>query len=201
MKIGNIEIKLVKGNLADQDVVGLVVPEFKSCASGGGVGGAIYRAGMGKGMDEYDDHVQTSPLKYGEVLYTDSGRSGTMLAHVATAGAKEDEQFTVVFKAVLNTLIKGYELGVRTFAIPELGTGIIGSLTQEQSARAIFSAVQKFTELKPDNDILSISLVIYGSPLEPAQKVLNTESYKTFKNEVGQKPFDMAAWLIGMGFV
>ena len=201
MKISNIEIIVVNGNLAENDAQCLVVPEFTSCASSGGVGAAIYRSGMEQGMNEYDDHAQNSPLKYGEVLLTRSGRTDTLLSHVATAGAPADEQFEVVFKAMLNTLLQAHELGVRTIAVPELCTGIIGNLTQAQSARAIFCAVQKFTEMEPQNDILSVSLVIFRNSTEPAKQVLSDGSYKTFSNERGQKPFDMAAWLIGMGWI
>ncbi|MBQ8482362.1 MAG: macro domain-containing protein [Alphaproteobacteria bacterium] len=200
-KIGNIEIEVINGNLAEQAVDCLVVPEFNYCASGGGVGRAIYRAGMSDGMNEYDNKAHTSPLECGDVMFTKSGRLDTLLAHVATVDAQRDEQFMVIFKAVVNTLVKANELGVRTIAVPELGTGIIGCLTQEQAARAIFGAIYKFTELKPENILKSISLVIFGNSTQPAEKVLSDESYKKLRQESGQKKFNMAKWLIGMKLV
>ena len=188
-KIGKIRIVVKQGNIATEDVDCIMVPEFNDCASYGGVGYAINAAGMSAGLEAYDDMVKNTPLAYGEERITPSGKEGVMLAHVATAGANEDEQFYIVAKAVIQALLSADALGVKTIAIPELGTGIIGTLTQEQSAKAIFYAVENFNTVCNENTLQEVRLVVYRGATAPAEKVLAEQSYHNAKPEKGQKEF------------
>lgn len=196
-KIGNIAVIIKNGDIAAENVECLVVPQFKDCASYAAVGGSIAKKGMRKGLDIYDEAVSHRPFDYGSVLLTESGKNGIYLAHVATAGAEKDKQFKVIFKAILQVLTEADNLGIKTIAVPELGTGIIGNLTQTQSAKAIFAAVSQFSQLKPQNTIEEIRLVIYNKPIEPAEKVLSQKTFD-FKDEIGEKAFNLTEWLEGM---
>jgi O-acetyl-ADP-ribose deacetylase (regulator of RNase III) len=204
-QINNIKIDVKNGNVATENVECIVVPEFNSCASYGGVGYAIKVAGMGAGLETYDKVASDKPFNYGDVLITESGKSGIKLAHVATAGANADEQFAVVVKAMFQVLLSANSLGLRTIAVPEIGTGIIGTLTPEQSAKAIFGAVAKFTERFPENLIQEVTLVIYRDSTAPAEKVLSEQSYiekdGCIKDMRGEKEFNIAEWLQGMGLL
>ena len=97
----------------------------------------------------------------------------------------------------MQVLTEADNLGIKTIAVPELGTGIIGNLTQTQSAKAIFAAVSQFSQLKPQNTIEEIRLVIYNKPIEPAEKVLSQKTFD-FKDEIGEKAFNLTEWLEGM---
>lgn len=200
-KIKNITVTVKNGNLAIEPADCIVVPEFDSCASYGGVGAAIEYAGMSAGLEAYDKAVRNKPLAYGDVLITESGKAGVKLAHAATAGADADIQFEVVFKAVFQILAEASKLGLKSVALPEIGTGIIGNLTQSQSARALACAVAKFADLYPTATVEHVILVIYRGATAPAEKVLSEGSYAEFRNEAGQKKFSMAEWLQGMGFL
>lgn len=57
----------------------MLIPEFNSCASYGGVGYAIEVAGMGAGLETYDKVASDKPFNYGDVLITESGRLGIKL--------------------------------------------------------------------------------------------------------------------------
>lgn len=196
MKIGKINIVVKQGNIASENVDCIVVPEFDSCASYGGVGYAICAAGMEAGLEAYDEEVSKKPLAFGEELITPSGKEGVWLAHVATAGAKADEQFYCVTKAVLQALISANDVGIKTIAVPELGTGIIGTLTPEQSAKAIFLAVENFNAIRnEDTTIQELRFVVYQGSTEPAEKVLAEKTYSEAKPEKGQKEFDICEWL------
>ncbi|MBP5399794.1 MAG: macro domain-containing protein [Alphaproteobacteria bacterium] len=194
-QIGKIKITIKQGNIAAEDVDCIMVPEFNDCASYGGVGYAIKNAGMEDGLCAYTMAVKKNPLATGEEMITPSGKVGIMLAHVATIEANANEQFYVVTKAVLQTLISADALGVKTIAVPELGTGIIGSLTPEQSAKAIFSALNHFNTICPGNAMQELRLVIYGGSTKPAEKVLEEQSYRDAKPEKGQKKFDLIKWV------
>lgn len=200
-KINNIKVTVKNGNLATEPADCIVVPEFDSGASYGGVGYAIAQAGMSAGLEAYDEAVGNKPFAYGDVLVTESGKPGVKLAHAATAGADDNIQFQVVFKAVFQILAEADKLGLKTVALPEIGTGIIGRLTQEQSARAIFCAVQKFACTHPVSAVEHVVLVVYRGATAPAERVLSDGSYVEFRNEAGQKEFNLAEWLLEMGLL
>ena len=145
-------------------------------------------------MAIYDAIVHQEPLVLGRVLITESGLKDIKLAHVSTVNSQKETQFKVIFDAVLTTLLEDEKHGMKTIAIPELGTGIIGFLTQEQSARAIFSAVNQFAIHCPDSNIKEIRLVIFRSSTVPAETVLSKQSFE-FENEIGEKQFSFEAWL------
>ena len=194
-KIKNITIVIKQGNIAFENVECIVVPEFKSCSSPKGVGASIKKAGMEEGLKAYDMATKEKPLTDGEEMITPSGIVGVMLAHVATIEANADEQFYIVTKAVLQTLISADALGAKTIAIPALGTGAVGTLTLEQSAKAIFAAVEHFKTVCNENTLQEVRLVINSGSTEPAEKVLDKRSYHNAKPEVGQKEFDLYEWI------
>lgn len=199
MNIGNIEITIKRGNIAVEKADCIVVPEFNDCASYGGVGASLTDCGMRKGLDIYNEAVEKKPLESGQIMITESGLKDIKLAHLATVNAEKDEQFRVVFEAVLRLLTEAEKQGIKTIAIPELGTGIIGHLTQEQSARAIFAAVNEYVLHNPKTNIGRLTLVIFRSSTMPAEKVLSSRSFD-FKDEIGAKEFNIVEWLEGMGY-
>lgn len=199
-KINNINVCLKTGNVAAEDADCIVVPEFRDGASGSGVGYAIETAGMGAGLEAYEKVAQEGFLKDGDAIITESGKPDVKLAHVVTVSAREDSQFEVVNRSVLKTLETANEVGIKRIALPEIGTGIIDSLTQEQSAKAIFNAVYEFSKNNPSSSVEEVSFVVYRSSTEPAKRVLTDKSYIDFvAKEQGEKQFDIGEWAEGMG--
>lgn len=194
MNIGSISIIVKNGNIAKEKVDCIVVPEFSNCASYGGVGAAISACGMKRGLYLYDTAVQQEPLALGHIMITESGVTNIKLAHISTVNSQKETQFRVIFDAVLRVLAEAEKQGMKTIAIPELGTGVIGFLTQEQSARAIFSAVYQFSKLCPDSKIEEIRLIVFCNSTVPAETVLSQRLFE-FKNEIGEKRFDVEAWI------
>lgn len=195
-KIQNINVTVKKGNIATENVDCIVVPEFDNCASRGGVGYAIEAEGMSAGLDAYDKATKEKTMLYGDALITESGKNGVKLAHVVTAGADKKDQLGAVQMAVFHTLLSADEQGLKSIAVPELGTGIIGSLTQEQAAQAIFNAVHVFSKGRPNASVKEVSMVVHRGSIEPATKVLTEKSYINFNGDkVGEKEFNAAEWL------
>lgn len=80
-----------------------------------------------------------------------------------------------------------------------MGTGIIGNLTQEQSAQLIFNAVYEFAKVNPDSNVKKVSLVIYRASLDPAIKVLANKTYMKLPDfMVGDKKIDGVHGLISL---
>ena len=199
-KINNINVCLKTGNVAAEDADCIVVPEFRDGASGGGVGYAIETAGMGAGLEAYEKVAQEGFLKDGDAIITESGKPDVKLAHVVTVSAREDSQFEVVNSSVLKTLETANEIGIKRIALPEIGTGIIGSLTQEQSAKAIFNAVYEFSKNNPSSSVEEVSFVVYRSSTEPAKRVLTDKSYIGIMTaEKGNKSLDLEEFVEGLG--
>ena len=194
MNIGSINVIVKNGNIAEEKVDCIVIPEFTDWASYGGVGAAISACGMEKGLALYDTAVQQKPLALGHVMITESGLKNIKLAHVSTVNSQKETQFKVIFDAVLMVLLEAEKQGMKTIAIPELGTGVIGFLTQEQSARAIFCAVNQFSTRYLNSKIEEIRLVIFRNSTVPAETVLSKQSFE-FENEIGEKQFNFEAWL------
>lgn len=199
-KINNINVCLKTGNVAAEDADCIVVPEFRDGASGGGVGYAIETAGMGAGLEAYEKVAQEGFLKDGDAIITESGKPDVKLAHVVTVSAREDSQFEVVNRSVLKTLETANEVGIKRIALPEIGTGIIGSLTQEQSAKAIFNAVYEFSKNNPSSSVEEVSFVVYRSSTEPAKRVLTDKSYIGIMTaEKSNKSLDLEEFVEGLG--
>ena len=106
---------------------------------------------------------------------------------------------------MFQVLVSANSLGLKSIAVPEIGTGIIGTLTPEQSAKAIFAAIAKFTTIYPEARIEEVTLVIYRGSTAPAEKVLSEQSYieknGCIKDMRGEKKFNMAEWLKEMGLL
>ncbi len=198
-KIGKINVNVKVGDVTAESVDCIVVPQFRSEASYGGVGRSIYGAGMRKGLELYDDIVNANPLNYGDAVITESGRDGVWLAHVATAGANEDTLFKAVYEAIFNALKVARAKGVKSIAIPELGTRVIGFLTQEQSAKAMLGGVMQFTSIFENAGIENITICVFRGSTAPAEQVLARISEMDVNLfEKGEKEFDFDAWVAEM---
>lgn len=189
-----IKKNVICGNLVALDVDAIMVPEFDSQASFGGVGGAVIRSGAKAGMDEFNDLAAKNGFNYGQALLTKSGGGkAEYLLHLVTVGSPDE--FAFVQKAVCEALKLADEAGVHTIACPLVGSGIIGSLTPEQSAKAVFSAVAMFEKVA--TKIETVTMVLYNEAIEPVQEVLDSKSYLNVKAEPGQKVYSYVEWLEG----
>lgn len=185
-----------------------IVPEYRNSASWGGVGGSLAENCRRRGMEQYDRLAHNEPFDFGEAVLTASGMYDEILAHVVTVGCPDDEAFETVFKAVFNAIGKlnqeshrtGRVTAVFEIAIPLLGTGTLGALTAEQSARAIIGAVDLWGRMCGATPIKDVYLCILdGSNMEVAEKVLQDGSYRGFGQQDGQQPFDPIEWLHSTG--
>ena len=189
----NIEL----GDLAAKSCDACIVPQFDSCVSGAGVGGAMIRAGAEKGMRAYQNHLDThgGKLNFGEACLTSSGGGkAKYLLHVVSVDSGVENEFSTVQKAVFNALLQAQKRGVKTIAAPALGTGALGTLTPAQSAKAMMSAISQFA--KGSGRFDKISLVIHDSAALQHEfaKVLEDKSYESAVPEAGRKPFDFKGW-------
>lgn len=191
-QIRNVTLRIAFGDMTKVKTDAYIVPHFNDGASYQGVGGAVARAGALKGIDEYRNLIiKKGQLNFGTVLLSDShGGNSNKLLHVASVNSAPEQEFAVVNTSIYNALRTAEENGVKSVASPALGTGIIGNLTPEQSAKSILSAVKQFAD---EGRNIDFSIVIYGDKgaYNDFVKTLSTKSYEKSTAEVGKKEFDL----------
>ena len=189
----DVTVTVAGGDMTQIKADAFFVPEFSSCASEGGVGAAIARGGAEEGLNEYDKFIEKNgELDFGKVILTKSGGGNSeWLLHGVTAGADADNQFEVAQNATYNALKSAQDFGLKSVVIPAIGTGIIGHLTNTESAQAILAGINKFAQ---EGGKMDVSVVVYsvGQGYRDFAGVLNSKSYENATSTVGTKEFDMA---------
>ena len=195
-QINDVSVTVVGGDMTLIDADVYVVPQFNSCASEGGVGGAIARRGAIKGMNEYNEYIdKNGKLDWSNVVLTESGGGkAKYLVHAVTVGADRDSSFEVVQKAVYNALNIAQQQGLQSVVIPAMGTGIIGTLTDVQSANAIMAGINQFAN---EGGKMDVSVVVYsqGKEFNDFSEVLTSKSYVNAAPVTGTKEFNMGAFI------
>ncbi len=117
-------IVIIAGDLVDQDVDAIVNAANNDLVLGGGVAGAIHSRGGPTIQEECDAY---GPVRIGESAVTGAGELSAQhvihAASMALGGATSTESL----ESSMNHAFQiANELGVKTIAIPAVGTGIAG---------------------------------------------------------------------------
>jgi O-acetyl-ADP-ribose deacetylase (regulator of RNase III) len=112
-------------------------------AHGGGVAGAIVRAGGRSIQDESD---RKAPIGLGDAVETDGGElPARWVIHAATMELSGPTSAEVIRKATRSTLAKADELGARSLGLVAFGTGV-GGFPIEEAARIEVEEVRAHIE-------------------------------------------------------
>jgi len=164
-RFGNTSVDLARGDITRETVDTIVNAANSSLLGGGGVDGAIHRAG-GPAILEECRKIRDArgPLPAGEAVITGAGR--LPCRHVIhTVGpvwrdGRSGEPETLA-RSYRNSLVLAAERGLRSLAFPSISTGAYGYPVAEAAAVAL-GAVR---------DVLRA-----GSPLEQVRFVLFSDS-------------------------
>jgi O-acetyl-ADP-ribose deacetylase (regulator of RNase III) len=124
-----VEIVLVRGNIVDQDVDAIVNAANSGLLGGGGVDGAILRAG-GKAQLEarraLRDRIGRLPT--GQAAWTDAGEMGArwVIHVVGPVWHSAEDRSHLLASCYREALSVADELGARTVAFPAVSAGIYG---------------------------------------------------------------------------
>ena len=138
-------IAFVVGDLTTQDVDAIVNAANEALAPGGGVCGAIRRAG---GDEIFDECAQLSGCATGDAKATGAGRLPARFVIHAVGpvwhggGQGEAELLASAYRRSLEV---AEDLGCRTVAFPALSTGIYG-YPPEKAAPVAVSAVRELAD-------------------------------------------------------
>ena len=121
----------------EADVTGLEVDAIANAANtqllhGGGVAGAIVRAG---GQSIQDESLRLAPIGLGEAVATGAGElPARWVIHAATMELGGPTAADVIRRATAGTLALADELGARSLALVAFGTGVGGFPVAEAAA-------------------------------------------------------------------
>lgn len=151
-RIGGTAIHLLRGDITTQRVDAIVNAANSSLLGGGGVDGAIHRAGGPQILEECRAIVaQIGSCPAGEAVVTGAGRlPAKHVVHtvgpVYRGGDRGEAE--VLASAWRRSLEEAVRVGARTVAFPAISTGVYGYPAAEAAAVAL-RAVKQFLESAP----------------------------------------------------
>jgi O-acetyl-ADP-ribose deacetylase len=147
------------------DVTKLEVDAIANAANtelrhGGGVAGAISRAGGPEVQRESDERA---PIGLGEAVETGAGEMpARWVIHAATMELGGPTSADIIERATRSTLAKAEELGCRSLALVAFGTGV-GGFPLDEAARLMVGAAREHT-----GDLERIVFAVHGEEAERA---------------------------------
>jgi O-acetyl-ADP-ribose deacetylase len=149
----------------EADVTKLEVDAIANAANtqlmhGGGVAGAISRAGGPSVQAESDEKA---PIDLGEAVATGAGdMPARWVIHAATMELGGPTSGPIIEQATRSTLAVAEELGCRSLALVAFGTGV-GGFPLEEAARLMVGAARKH-----DGGLERIVFAVHGAEAERA---------------------------------
>ena len=136
---GPTRISVVKGDITAQDVDAVVNAANNRFWMGGGVAGAIKRAG---GEEIETEAMAKGPVEPGNAVTTGAGRlHARYCIHAAVMGQGLQTDAELILNATTSALAEAARLKPDSVAFPALGTGV-GGFGFHEAARAMFKAIQ-----------------------------------------------------------
>jgi len=159
------DVAVAELEVMDADVTRLEVDAIANAANtqlahGGGVAGAISRAGGPAVQRESDERA---PIELGEAVETTAGdMPARWVIHAATMELGGPTSAEIIERATRSTLAKAEELGARSLALVAFGTGV-GGFPLGDAARIMVGAAQDHT-----GELERIVFAVHGEAAERA---------------------------------
>ncbi len=165
-ELGRIEIE--QGDIARFEAGALVNAANNRLWMGGGVAGALKKAG---GPEVEAEALARGPIPVGEAVATTAGKlRAKYVIHAAVMGQDLRTDAERIRQATMNSLLRADELDLESIAFPALGTGV-GGFPPGECARIMIGEVRRY--------------LAEGSGLERVVFVLYDErAYLVFRREL-----------------
>jgi O-acetyl-ADP-ribose deacetylase len=162
IRINRSRLSIIQGDITAQKTDAIVNAANSSLMGGGGVDGAIHRAGGQKILEECKKIVaRQGRLPAGQAVITTGGNlPAKYVIHtvgpVWRGGSSQEEQ--LLTSAYRESLKKAQENHLRSISFPSISTGAYG-YPVEQAAKAAVRAITAF--LEEDTSIAEVVLVLF----------------------------------------
>jgi len=163
-----IKIEVYQGDITQLELDALVNAANNRLWMGGGVAGALKRAG---GKEIEVEAVKKGPIPIGEAVATGAGSlKARYIIHAAVMGQDLKTDAEKIRQATKNSLLRADELGIKSIAFPALGTGV-GGFSRDECARIMISEVRQHSAMK--TGLEKVGFALYDEP-----------AYEAFKQEL-----------------
>jgi len=163
-----IKIEVCQGDITQLELDALVNAANNRLWMGGGVAGALKRAG---GKEIETEAVSKGPILIGGAVVTGAGRlKARYIIHAAVMGQSLQTDAEKIRQATRNSLLRADEIGVKSIAFPALGTGV-GGFSLDECAKIMIREVCQHSAGKT-----GLERVVFALYNEPA--------YQAFKQEL-----------------
>jgi len=134
-----MQLEVLQADVTKLDVDAIANAANTRLAHGGGVAGAISRAGGPEVQRESDEKA---PIGLGEAVETTAGAMpARYVIHAATMELGGPTSANIIRRATESTLAKADELGCRSLALVAFGTGV-GGFPLDEAASIMVGAVR-----------------------------------------------------------
>lgn len=139
-----VKIAVTTGDITKQEVDAIVNPANSMLIMGGGVAGAILRAG---GIEIQDEASKKAPVPVGKAVATHAGKlNAKYVIHAPTMErpAMQTNKYKVGL-ATRDALECARQLGISSIAFPGMGTGV-GGLNRREAAEVMVEEIKRHVE-------------------------------------------------------
>ena len=162
IKINKSILSLVEGDITQQGTDAIVNAANKTLRGGGGVDGAIHRAGGPKILEEF---IRIGGCETGEAVITSGGNlKAKYVIHTVGPVYRDGlhSEPRLLENAYKNSLRLASSKGIKSIAFPSISTGAYGYPLEEAAAIALRTAVDY---LKEHDDIELVRFVLFGKKI------------------------------------
>lgn len=168
-----IKLEVYKGDITRLELDALVNAANNRLWMGGGVAGAIKRAG---GSQIEAEAVKKGPIAIGEAVSSGAGRlKARYIIHAAVMGQDLRTDAEKIRQATRNSLLRADELRLKSLAFPALGTGV-GGFPLDECARVMIAEVLDYSADK--TGLERVVFVLYD---ETAYRIFARELKKSVR--------------------
>ena len=154
------ELEVIAADVTKLEVDAIANAANTELKHGGGVAGAISRAG---GPDVQRESGEKAPIGLGEAIETTAGdMPARWVIHAATMELGGPTSASVIERATRSTLAKAEELGCRSLALVAFGTGV-GGFPLDEAARIMVGAAREHR-----GELERIVFAVHGQDAERA---------------------------------
>ena len=152
------ELEVMQADVTKLEVDAIANAANTQLLHGGGVAGAISRAG-GPAVDE--ESRRRAPIALGDAVETTAGdMPARWVIHAATMELGGPTSADIIERATRSTLAKAEELGARSLALVAFGTGV-GGFPVDEAARIMVGAAREH-----GGDLERIVFAVHGDEAE-----------------------------------
>ncbi len=168
IEVGEKIIEVIEGDITEYDGEAVVNAANNHFWMGGGVAGAIKRAG-GKSIE--DEAMHQGPKPVGEAVITGGGNlKAKHVIHAAVMGQDLNTDSSKIFAATMSSLRLADLKGIKSIAFPALGTGV-GGFPLTEAANIMVDCAASY--LQKASSLKRVTFVLLGN-----------EAYNAFSKKI-----------------